>query len=403
MVKGAHDRMDRAIGFAVGTAGKSARLLGSALGLPGNRRGKFDYRVTPGELPGIEHVADALVPPELGSVEINYIDYSATQIESGDIADLDEFLKMQAPDWVEVRWINVSHPHAYVINQFRQYFEFHTLTAEDVLHIPQRPRVEFFDDHLFVVLRMLQLLPRQSTSGAHESVLNTEQVSLFLYDKVLITFQENPGDFWQPIRDRLFVSNGRIRKNGPGYLLYALLDAIVDHCFPVLEQYGDLLEELELVTLEKPSPEILHRIHSLKRELSLLRRIVWPMREIVDQLYREEEGRMGEATRPYLRDVYEHTIQIVEIIESYREMASGLTDLYMSAISNRMNEIMKVLTIMASVFIPLTFIAGVYGMNFDTMPELSWAWAYPAIWGIFILITVGMLVFFWRKGWIGKG
>lgn len=402
MAKGAHDKMDRAIGFAVGTAGKSVRLLGSALGLPGVKRNK-SYRVTPGEMPGIEHVADVSVPPEQGSVIIDCIDYSATRIESTEITHLDEFLKTPKPDWVEVRWINVSHTHAYVINQFRQHFEFHTLTAEDVLHIPQRPRVEFFDDHLYVVLRMLQLLPRESTNGVSDSILSTEQVSILLYDKVLITFQEKPGDVWHPIRNRLQASNSRIRKHGAGFLLYSLLDSVVDHCFPVLEKYGDLLEELELVTLEQPTPEILHRINSLKRELSLLRRIVWPMREIVDQLYREEEGKMGEATRPYLRDVYEHTIQIVEIIESYREMAGGLTDLYMSAMSNRMNEIMKVLTIMASVFIPLTFIAGVYGMNFDAMPELAVPWAYPAIWGVFILLTVGMLAFFWRKGWIGKG
>ena len=157
------------------------------------------------------------------------------------------------------------------------------------------------------------------------------------------------------------------------------------------------------MTLEKASPDVLHRIHSVKRELALLRRIVWPMREVIDQLYREEQGRITEATRPYLRDVYEHTIQIVEIIESYREMASGLTDLYMSAVSNRMNEIMKVLTIMASVFIPLTFVAGVYGMNFTNMPELAWPWAYPAVWGVFIALTLGMLLYFRHKGWIGKG
>ena len=361
------------------------------------------YRqVTPGEMPGIEHLADVSEPPEAGTVIISYIDYSGTKYETGYVTDLAEYFAKPIPDWVTTRWLNISRPHPYVINQFRQHFGFHTLTAEDVMHIPQRPRVEFFDDHLFVVLRMLQLNKQESDNPSAGSVLDAEQVSLFLYDKVLITFQEKPGDVWQPIRERLLKENARIRKNGTGYLLYALLDAMVDHCFPVLEEYGDILEELEITTLEKPTPAILHRIHAVKRELSLLRRIVWPIREVIDHLYREEDGRMGEATKPYLRDVYEHTIQIVEIIESYREMVSGLTDLYMSAVSNRMNEIMKVLTIMSSVFIPLTFISSIYGMNFEYMPELGKHWAYPTLWVFFILLTLGMLLFFKRKGWLGN-
>ncbi|MEX1237841.1 MAG: magnesium/cobalt transporter CorA, partial [Pseudomonadales bacterium] len=361
--------------------------------------------VTPGELAGIEHLPDVDVPPAPDEVKVSYIDYSIDRIESGEAKDLDQFLASPKPDWVRVRWINISSIHPYVVNLFRNHFEFHTLTAEDVLHIPQRPRVEFFDDHLFVVLRMLQLIKPGAPDAVavDDLMLDTEQVSLFLFEDVLITFQERQGDVWQPIRARLQTENTRLRRNGAGYLLYALLDAIVDHCFPVLEQYGDVLEDLELVTLEQPTPDVLHRIHSIKRELALLRRIVWPMREVTDQLYREEQGRINEATRPYLRDVYEHTIQIVEIIESYREMAGGLTDLYMSAVSNRMNEIMKVLTIMASVFIPLTFIAGVYGMNFEFMPELKEPWAYPVIWGVFILVTTAMLYFFRHKGWIGRG
>jgi len=382
---------------------KKIHLLDSVRSFPGlTRRSKRGYRVKPGELPGIEHVAAALVPPELGSVAISYIDYCATQIETGDITNIDDFLDKKLPDWVAVRWINVSQMHPYVINQFRRHFEFHTLTAEDVLHIVQRPRLEVFDDHLFVVLRMLKMIQGQSKDGESDSILDTEQVSLFLYDKVLITFQEKPGDVWQPIRERLQNDNLRIRKNDAGYLLYSLLDSVVDHCFPVLEHYGDILEDLELATLENPSQGVQRSIYSVKREFALVRRIVWPMRELVDQLYREEGGRISESTRPYLRDVYEHTIQIVEIIESYRELTSGLTEFYMSAVSNRMNEIMKVLTIMASVFIPLTFIAGVYGMNFQFMPELSWRWGYPSVWFVFILLTLSMMLFFRRQGWIGK-
>ncbi|WP_240536997.1 magnesium/cobalt transporter CorA [Marinomonas flavescens] len=374
----------------------------SSFGLSNIRQNRRYQRVIPGELPGIEHVADAFVPPEENRIIISYIDYSESHIETGFVSNLAEFLAQPMPDWVTTRWFNISSPHPYVINQFRLHFGFHTLTAEDVMHIPQRPRVEFFDDYLFVVLRMLQFTPSEPHAPVAESVLEVEQVSLLLYDNVLISFQEKPDDIWKPIYDRLQAKNARIRKNGTGYLLYALLDAMVDHCFPVLEQYGDILEDLELTVLEKPTQTALHRIHAVKRELSLIRRIVWPIREVVDQLYREEENRMGENTKPYLRDVYEHTIQIVEIIESYREMVSGLTDLYMSAVSNRMNEIMKVLTIMSSVFIPLTFISGIYGMNFKYMPELDQRWAYPVIWVVFIVLTASMLFFFKRRGWLGN-
>jgi magnesium transporter len=240
VAKDTNDKIDRALGYAAYTMGKGARILGSTLGLPGVSRASH-HRVTPGEVPGIEHLADIGIAPEPGTVEISFIDYSETRVESGQINDLDAFLETPRPDWVTVRWINVSNTHPYVVNLFREHFEFHTLTAEDVLHIPQRPRIEFFDDHVFVVLRMLQLMPPSETSGV--GTLSTEQVSLFLYGNVLITFQEKPGDVWQPIRDRLQSESKRIRKSGAGYLLYSLLDAVVDHCFPVLERYGDLLED----------------------------------------------------------------------------------------------------------------------------------------------------------------
>lgn len=398
--------LGKAIGFAVGTVGKGMYLLGSALRPPGlHKTAPDDSGITPGERPGIEHLPEIETPPDPDTVTVTCIDYSLDRLESREIEDIDLFLDEPRPDWIQVRWINVSGLHPYVVNRFRTRFNFHTLAAEDVLHIPQRPKIEFFDEYVFTTVRMLQLVSAEQDSHqirGRDQILDAEQVSLFLYSDTLITFQEKPGDVWPPIRERLKADNTRMRRNGAHYLLYALLDAIVDHCFPVLEQYGDVLEELELLTLENPSPQVLHRIHSVKRELALLRRIVWPTREVIDQLYREEDGHIGDTTRPYLRDVYEHTIQIVEIIESYREMAGGLTDLYMSAISNRMNEIMKVLTIMASVFIPLTFVAGVYGMNFENMPELGEPWGYPAVWGIFVALAGGMLWFFRHKGWIGK-
>lgn len=400
-------RMGQAVGLAVNTVSKGAALVGSRLRFSGLRKSHPGARQTrPGDQPGIDHLPEIDVTPPAGAVSIGCIDYSDERIETYQVEDLDAFLDAPVPDWLTVRWVNVSGVHPYTVNRFRERFDFHTLAAEDVLHVPQRPKVEIYDDHVFVIVRMLQLIESGSLdseeTASGSSMLDTEQVSMFLYKRTLITFQEHAGDVWEPIRERLRTTNSRIRRSRPNYLLYALLDAIVDHCFPVLETYGDLLEDLELEALENPSPRLLHRIHAVKRELALLRRILWPTREVVDQLYREEDGHIGDEIRPFLRDVYEHAIQVVEIIESYREMAGGLTDLYMSAISNRMNEIMKVLTIMASLFIPLTFIAGVYGMNFEYMPELHVRWAYPLVWIVFITTSICMLLYFRHKGWIGK-
>ena len=188
---------------------------------------------------------------------------------------------------------------------------------------------------------------------------------------------------------------------GAGYLLYALLDAVVDHTFPILESYGDMLEELEAAVLDNPRPEIQQKIHRIKRELGMLRRVLWPLREVVNDLHRGDNDEIPDSVTPFLRDVYDHAVQVMEIVESYREQAGGLNDLYMSAISNRMNEIMKVLTIMASFFIPITFVAGVYGMNFEYIPELAWKYSYAGFWGVCISIVLGLLVFFWRRGWLG--
>lgn len=397
----------QAVDLAMGTVGFGVRLFSSALRLPGLLTSTPERHVSlPGERPGIEHLRDINVPPEPGQIRIECIEYSADRIEREEVDDLKSFLDTPSPDWATSRWINVVGLHPYTINQFSLAFGFHTLTAEDVLHVPQRPRSEFFDDHVYTVLRMLTLTTENADEQApvgDGDILQAEQISLFLYKDTLITFQEAPGDVWQPIRERLQVPNSRIRRNGSAYLLYALIDAIVDHCFPVLEQYGNVLEQLELDTLERSSPEVLQRIHAVKRELSLVRRMVWPTRELVSGLYRDEFGHISDNVRPFLRDVYEHTIQIVEIIESYREMVGGLTDLYVSMQSNRMNEVMKVLTMMASLFIPLTFIAGIYGMNFEHMPELSQPLAYPLVWVAFIGVTGAMLLYFRIKGWIGGG
>ena len=383
-----------AIDHAVGSVGSVGRLVGSTLGLPGlGTHAHKRIRVKPGTRPGIEFSPDVATPPPPGTVHVRCIDYSPDKVNSFAVDDLEQFLKETKPDWAAVRWVNIDGLHPYTINKVREAVGMHTLAAEDVLHVPQRPRAESYGNDLFVIARMLQL---------KEDKLLSEQISLFIKDGMIITFQEWQGDIWQPIRDRINTDSSRLRKHGASYLMYALLDAVVDHLFPIMEQYGDHLEELETVILENANPDTLRRVHNIKRELSMLRRMIWPMREVISLLQSEEFEMVSDVTRTYLRDVYDHSIQIVEIIETFREMAASLTDLYMSSVSNRMNETMKVLTIMASLFIPITFLAGIYGMNFENIPELRWQYSYPVFWGTCIAIVLGLLVYFKHKGWIGK-
>jgi magnesium transporter len=230
--------------------------------------------------------------------------------------------------------------------------------------------------------------------------LENEQISIFLGHKTVLTFQESHGDVWDPIRQRIQIKGSRLRLNDASFLAYALLDAIVDHCFPILENYGDRLEELEDEVLANPERTVINAIHKIKRDLLLLRRAAWPMREVIAFLHREPHECMGDVTRVYMRDIYDHIVQIIDIIETYRELANDLTETYMSSVSNRMNEIMKVLTIIGTIFIPLTFLAGVYGMNFHFFPELDKAWAYPAFWGVCGILAISMLIYFRRRGWL---
>jgi magnesium transporter len=234
-----------------------------------------------------------------------------------------------------------------------------------------------------------------------DASLHHEQLSIFLFKETVITFQETQGDCWDPIRQRIQKPSSRLRSHDTSYLVYALLDAVVDHCFPILENYGELLEKLESKILEEPTPKVQRRLHSLKRELAMLRRVVWPLRELVRELHHEDTEEIAPAVKAYMRDVYDHAVQVMDIVETYREMAASLNDLYMSAVGNRMNEIMKVLTIMASVFIPITFVAGVYGMNFAFIPELGWRYSYAIFWIVCGTVVLGLLFFFWRRGWIG--
>ena len=299
----------------------------------------------------------------------------------------------------QVLWVDVTGlADIELIEGIGSAFGIHRLALEDVINVHQRPKAEAFDDHVFIVARML--VPGRGTE--------TEQVSFFLGDNYLITFQEQPGDCFDPVRKRLETGRGRIRKAGADFLAYALIDTIVDGYYPVLEHYGEAVEKLEDEVIARPDAEQVDRIHTVKRDLLTLRRAVWPTREMVNGLIRDESPFLKEPTRIYLRDCYDHTIQLMDIVETYREIASGLLDVYLSSMSARMNEIMKVLTIIATIFIPLGFIAGLYGMNFDpgasplNMPELRFYYGYPMAIGLMVAVAAGLVVYFWRKGWLRR-
>ncbi len=371
------------------------QLVGVAIPLPGlGLRQAAPAPEKPGDTPGIESISGVTHRPVEGRVRMTCIDYGPENMESREVTSLEGFLGEPRPSWSKVRWIKIDGLDPYTVDSLRRHFGFHTLAAEDVLRVPQRPKIEAYERTLFVVLRMLRL------EGGH---LLDEQVSCFLLEDVLLTFQETQGDVWEPIRQRLLKQqNSRLRVNGAAYLLYALMDSVVDHCFPLLESYGELLEVVEKEIFERPSERVHQRLHTLKRELSALRRVIWPMRDILTELQRDETVGITQTVKTYLRDVHDHAVQVMDIVETHREMAAGLNELYMSAVSNRMNEVMKVLTIMASFFIPLTFVAGIYGMNFDYIPELKWRYGYAAFWVACLLITFGLGVFFFRKGWVGR-
>jgi len=236
-------------------------------------------------------------------------------------------------------------------------------------------------------------------SAGEKQLVQSEQVSVVVGCKFVLSFQESIGDVFEPIRDRIRNAKGRIRKMDSDYLAYALLDAVVDGYFSVLETIGDTIESIEERLAKEPTEAILRQIHSLKREMIFLRKSVWPLRELISNLQRSESGLIAQSTGVFLRDVYDHTIQVIDTVESFRDIVSGMLDLYLSSISNRMNAVMKVLTIIATIFIPLTFVAGIYGMNFKYMPELEWRWSYALIWLVMIVIAGGMVIYFRKKKW----
>lgn len=357
---------------------------------PLHRRKRKSTRGPVGAPPGSLTIQpDAL--PSRASV-IAYDPGEVTEQVLSDLAVLDPMRTRHRVTWIDTVGLGTEE----VIRGLGDRLELHPLALEDVVHPHQRAKLEAYPQSLFLVLRMPVL---------RDDVLDLEQISLFIGADFVATFQEREGDCFEPVRNRIRQARGRLRNNGSDYLGYALLDSVIDAYFPLVERYGERLEELEDRVLENPSNELVSEIHAVKRELANIRRAVWPLREAVSMLLRDENPLIGAETRLYLRDAYDHTIQVVELVESQREIASGLLDVYLSSVSNRMNEVMKVLTVIATMFMPLGFVAGLYGMNFDTaspwnMPELSWAYGYPAALAVMGSIAIGLLVFFRRRGWI---
>jgi magnesium transporter len=293
-----------------------------------------------------------------------------------------------------VTWLNVTGIHDLdIVQSLGKTFGLHPLLMEDIVNTDQRPKMEDYGEYLFLTLKMLSF-------GKTETEISTEQMSIVLGRNYVLTFQEREGDVLDPVRERIRAGRGKIRSLGSDYLAYALIDAIVDNYFVILEKLGERLDDLANEVVGGPDGRTLATIHLLKRELIYLRKAVWPLREAIGALYRGGTGLIAKTSEPYLRDLYDHTIQIIDAIESLRDLLSGMLDIYLSSASNRLNQVMKILTMIATVFIPLTFIAGVYGMNFKYMPELEWRWGYLLVWLIMLGLAVTMLILFRRKRWL---
>ncbi len=354
------------------------------------RKLRFSRRTRPGDLPGLVRTDPAAPPPQVHIIAYGPEELVERRLEN--CRQLRDLLGRSPVTWINVEGLG----DAETIKTIGELFQLHPLALEDVVNTHQRPKAEQYDGFLFIVARMAELNQR----------LETEQVSLFLGKNFVITFLEDPGDVFESVRNHLRLKQGRLRNANAGYLVYALLDAIVDSYFPVVEEYGERLDMLEDEVISKPDRTMIARAHQVKRELRTMRRAVWPLREAINLLTRENNDLIDAETRVYLRDCYDHTVQVIDIVETYRELDADLTDLYLSSLSNRLNEVMKVLTIIATIFMPLGFIVGLYGMNFDTsspynMPELHWRYGYPFAWGVIAATAGVMLLFFRWMGWIG--
>ncbi|MFH1589884.1 MAG: magnesium/cobalt transporter CorA [archaeon] len=319
------------------------------------------------------------------------IDYNFENVSEKKLKTIEESFPFK--DMPSVTWLNIMGLHdTSIIEKVGNHFGLHPLIQEDIVSTGQRPKMEDFENYLFIVLRMLYYDKKNE--------LSAEQVSIVIGPNFVISFQEQEGDVFDDVRTRIKDTKWRIRKSGSDYLAYALIDSIIDNYFLVLEKLGDKLEDLEEELNTNPSQKTLNEVYIMKKELVFLRKSVWPLREVISKFHKSESKLIQKQTVRYINDLYEHTIQVIDTIESFRDMISSMIDVHLSSLSNKMNEVMKVLTIFAAIFIPLTFIAGIYGMNFEVMPELSWPYGYAFAWAIFLSVGIGMLVFFKKKKWI---
>lgn len=352
-------------------------------------------RKKPGSAPGtIQHVGER----HLEKIHITVHDYDQEKVQEIPIDEIKEskqYLDDPSNTWIKIRGLHEIEK----LQSIWFYFDLHPLIQEDIVSTSQRPKMETYDNCIYFVLRML-------TFSSEDQALKSEQISIVLGKNYVLSFQETDQDYFKPILDRLQLAESRLRKLGPDYLTYALIDCIVDHYFSALDVLADEMENLEDKLLIDPDDNILHNVHRLRRETIFFRKSVWPLRDAMNSAIRDESKFIESKTKIYLRDVYDHVVQVIDNIENYRDMILGMHDMYMSTVSNRMNEVMKVLTIIATIFIPLTFIAGVYGMNFDpeaspfNMPELNWYWGYPASLLAMLLVAGVMIGYFKRKNWL---
>ncbi len=355
------------------------------LGRPAlGRRRRPPSGAAPGEM---------IVPEDAPAPQIHGISYGPEMLEEF-VIDHVEACRERLTVPGRVVWLDVQgFGSQEILQTLGECLGIHPLAMADVVHVPQRPKVELYDDRLLVITQMARV--------NDEDEIVIEQVSLVLGPGWVVSFQERPGDVFDPIRNRIHVQTSRIRRMGPDFLLYALIDAVIDGYFPVVERLGDIVETLEEEIIERPDVSTLTRLHATRRTLLMLHRVQWRQRDAVNSMLRDEGLPIGDELKPYLRDAHDHAFQTLDAIDTYREMVGGLMDLQLSSASYRMNEVMKTLTIVATIFIPLTFVVGVYGMNFDHMPELHWRWGYGATWAVMIAIAAGLLGWFRYRGWLG--
>ena len=330
---------------------------------------------------------------KMAQVDITVIQYAEEKYEENKPKNIAEVITL-INSFHGVTWINIDGLHdEKSIEEICSYLAIHKLSMEDILSVGQRPKLEEYSDYLQAVIKILSI-------DSTEDTIEYEQLSFILKNNVIVTFQEKTGDVFDSVRNRIKEGKGTVRKRNADYLLYALLDLVIDHYFTILDSFSEKLEDLETELLDNPDKSTLNKLHGLRRETMLLRRTIYPLREMVAKFEKLEEPIINNDIKVFIRDLYDHTVKVIETIDVLRDMTAGLLDLYMNSTSNKMNEIMKVLTIMSAIFIPMTFIAGVYGMNFANMPELAYKNGYFIVLGIMFLVLIGMLIFLKRKKWI---